>query len=401
MSWVQNPRGKQNPLRHDKKVSRRQVYPTGEIAHKWAHATQESARNPQGNFYFRGDTIYSYRDSWPLARIYRHKTRGVLVLLNSSRYSVTTSGHAHRVCGALPEDWRKISVPDPMRAKRSLTDGGKAGDAANLEHLARIMADAHAKAGRRMTERAVQQDANEAAGARKAYADYLVFFGIRRKAPPLLSFAAAFERARRIEHPDPVKDAAKLRARAKRTAQSDAVNEYRAEMMRSMTAAGHGYLGYRASIGQNWGRTLARLTGQKGTPWYYFAARRTNWRLGGPFESHGHFARHFEGGGVMLRLTKFADGPDMIETSMGARVPVAAAPMVWAAVQATRAGIIGDAHHPRYDATEARIFKRLVRIGDYPLDRIDADGTLHAGCHSIPYSELRAMARALNLAGAA
>ena len=32
------------------------VYPTNEIAHLWAHKTQTSARNGQGNFYFDGDT---------------------------------------------------------------------------------------------------------------------------------------------------------------------------------------------------------------------------------------------------------------------------------------------------------------------------------------------------------
>jgi len=68
----------------------RHVFPTSEIPHKWAHATQSDARNNGGNLYFRGDTIYSYRDSWPLARIYRHKKRGVLVLSNSDRATGAT-----------------------------------------------------------------------------------------------------------------------------------------------------------------------------------------------------------------------------------------------------------------------------------------------------------------------
>ena len=68
----------------------RHIFPTSEIPHKWAHATQSDARNQRGNLYFRGDTIYSYRDSWPLARIYRHKKRGVLVLSNSDRATGAT-----------------------------------------------------------------------------------------------------------------------------------------------------------------------------------------------------------------------------------------------------------------------------------------------------------------------
>lgn len=44
----------------------RQVYPTNEIAHLWAHQTQAAARNSQATLFFRGNTIFSYRLSWPL-----------------------------------------------------------------------------------------------------------------------------------------------------------------------------------------------------------------------------------------------------------------------------------------------------------------------------------------------
>ena len=64
--------------------------------------------------------------------------------------------------------------------------------------------------------------------------------------------------------------------------------------------------------------------------------------------------------------------------------------MVWHLVERARRRGIADS----FDRRE----RIQARIGDYPLDRIDADGTLHAGCHVIPYSELSAMARALGLA---
>jgi hypothetical protein len=81
---------------------------------------------------------------------------------------------------------------------------------------------------------------------------------------------------------------------------------------------------------------------------------------------------------------------EQIETSLGARIPLAAAPMVWNMVQRARRSESGLA--PCNIGADRR-----PRIGDYPLDRIDADGTLHAGCHTIPYSELSSMARALGL----
>lgn len=74
----------------------RQVYPTDEVAHLWAHGTQETARNPQHNLYFTGDTIYSYRDSYPIARRVSTKT-GVVVLVQEDTYSNTTARHIHMV----------------------------------------------------------------------------------------------------------------------------------------------------------------------------------------------------------------------------------------------------------------------------------------------------------------
>lgn len=69
------------------------VYPTREIAHLWANKTQDSARNPQGNFYFKDGVLYSYRDSYPIASHVKGKDNVDAVLIRSDSYSVTTSGH--------------------------------------------------------------------------------------------------------------------------------------------------------------------------------------------------------------------------------------------------------------------------------------------------------------------
>lgn len=44
------------------------VFDTNEVPYLWAHQTQSDARNAQGNLYFRGDTIYSYGEHFPIAR---------------------------------------------------------------------------------------------------------------------------------------------------------------------------------------------------------------------------------------------------------------------------------------------------------------------------------------------
>ena len=53
------------------------------------------------NFYFDGDTIYSYGSHFPIARHVETK-RGRAVLFTTRDYSVTTSGHKWTVLAALP-----------------------------------------------------------------------------------------------------------------------------------------------------------------------------------------------------------------------------------------------------------------------------------------------------------
>lgn len=71
----------------------RYVHPADMVAHLWAHQAQDSARiGGRGNFYFEGDTIYSYGSHFPIARHVETK-RGRAVLFTTRDYSVTTSGH--------------------------------------------------------------------------------------------------------------------------------------------------------------------------------------------------------------------------------------------------------------------------------------------------------------------
>ena len=77
----------------------RTVHPADMVAHLWAHKSQDFARNPGHNFYFHGDTIYSYGSHFPVARHVENK-RGRAVLLTTRTYSVTTAGHISMVAGA-------------------------------------------------------------------------------------------------------------------------------------------------------------------------------------------------------------------------------------------------------------------------------------------------------------
>ncbi len=73
------------------------VFNTGKIAHLWMHKTQDDARNQQGNFYFQGDTIYSYGSHFPIARHVVNAKGEAGILLTTRSYSNTTSKHIHIV----------------------------------------------------------------------------------------------------------------------------------------------------------------------------------------------------------------------------------------------------------------------------------------------------------------
>lgn len=73
------------------------VYPTREITHLWAHQTQTTARNPQGNLYFYGPTIYSYRDSFPIGMHVTNDRNEKAVLITTDTYSNTTAHHVSQV----------------------------------------------------------------------------------------------------------------------------------------------------------------------------------------------------------------------------------------------------------------------------------------------------------------
>ncbi len=70
------------------------------IAKLWATQAQHHARNKPRNFYFTGNTIYSYGEHFPIASIAEQFGRKY-VLYNSRTYSVTTNRHQSAVSWAI------------------------------------------------------------------------------------------------------------------------------------------------------------------------------------------------------------------------------------------------------------------------------------------------------------
>lgn len=68
-----------------------------DIAHMWANQTQHEAKYVGGNFFFVGDTIYSYGYHFPIAKHVTNSKGEKAVLLTERTYSHTTSNHVMMV----------------------------------------------------------------------------------------------------------------------------------------------------------------------------------------------------------------------------------------------------------------------------------------------------------------
>lgn len=78
------------------------------VAHLWANESQESANG--SNFYFEGESIYSYGRHFEIGRIVRNKRGEKAYLINDRYYSSTTSRHQYYVCEAIPTGSKVFSV---------------------------------------------------------------------------------------------------------------------------------------------------------------------------------------------------------------------------------------------------------------------------------------------------
>lgn len=323
------------------------VYPTSEVPHLWVHQRQNDARNKQGNLFFEGATIYSYRHSWPLGRIYEKGGRK-LVLLNSERYSKTTNGHrsdVYRACSHLEH----CSVPY-VECRFGHSELSTEEHARNIAHLEGIATSALKKAQRALKAYAVTHQSGRAEHALQQARTYAKFFGIRKKIAvyPLVDWDAAAARAKRIENPDPASLDKRERARASKK-QAEYARARLAEIER----------GLKAYIDRD-------------------GCALNNFRLGNPW---GQFRGTYNAP-IALRIDD-----DKIVTSQGAVIPADHCGRIWRTVGAV---IQRGTPYVRNGHTE--------HAGAYAIDRIEPDGTLQAGCHTIAHSELRSIARQLGLA---
>ncbi len=87
------------------------------VAHMWANQQQEEARNPQGNFYFNGKSIYSYGSHFEIARHVTNDKGVRTVLFTEKSYSNTTAKHV-RIVSYACNNLERIYVPNPDNSQQ-------------------------------------------------------------------------------------------------------------------------------------------------------------------------------------------------------------------------------------------------------------------------------------------
>ncbi len=305
-----------------------------EIAHLWmAHsgdpAVQDNARNKGGNFYYHGDTIYSYGSHFPIARVVRNQAGERAVLLTTRGYSPTTSSHIGYVRQALDKSLPVWKVSDVYREGSQVVQDY----ARQIENLVKGLKP-------RALQRTKLAVFDSIAGLVNDANAYAVWAGIENR----LTVPGSLEQV--------VGNLEAARVEAERLA-----NEARAKREAKEKREAAAYRKNHAKDLEVWRATGSDIISTD--PW-----------------EHLHLSAW---PGDLLRVDHVAGE---IETSRGAHVPLDQAEKAYRFVQAVRA---------RGEAWETN--GHTVKVGHYRIERIEADGTVKAGCHQIPYAEIARVAK--------
>lgn len=314
-----------------------------EIAHLWFSQSQDSARNQQSNFFFEGETIYSYGSHFPIAVLGEFKGKKY-VFETVQWYSNTTGGHKRAVFSAIrvwngdthvpAEGWTIFEVINPLRSVQQILAEFK-------ERIEKAQLNACTPKHIRQTTRArlystcmdLIQDANR----------FCEFFELKQRfevpsdfESMRLELAAAKAKADRL---------AEIARKQREREQQKKLDAIREQVVPQWLAGGLPYIEVQVD--------RYSTLDVRNLPEAY------------------------------LRLTP--NDPCTIETSQHAKVPLfhvmKALPVVLAIIRTGRT-------YQRNGHT--------IHLGHYAIDRIEADGTLIAGCHRFEKTEILRFAAVLN-----
>lgn len=322
------------------------VFENSMVAHVWAQQSQTEGRSHNGQFYFEGDTIYSYGHHFPAAKLVKTKDGEQAVLLNDRKYSVSTSRHQSYVRQALAGGLIKFYVEDPSTSPE-----------ANIQAFDATIKDAikaYGEAKREIKRKRIALDVYGLVNQRNAFG------------------AAFIKKFKPMALPE---DLSKARARI------EAAEKREATLKRK-----------KAEIAYEQGLQIAELNlGVSRDKWPDIWRNRQEDNYHGARDYLARASQYIrQKYGVLLRLRTTDDNGvkivEEIETSQGARFPVKhglkALPFIREVIA-------------RGEAWEKNGHK--IALGHFEIDRIEPDGTVKAGCHTVAYSEIEAVAKQLGV----
>lgn len=321
-------------------MRQKQVYNTSEVAHLWMHKAQAGARNKQGNFYFDGDTIYSYGGHFPIARHVESAAGKPAILFTTRGYSNTTSKHISLVRRAIPNSTLVFYVPDTYVTLAGVSR--KLGQ--DVTRAYEKLSTARSKPQTALAYRALQSEVGKA-NEFNEWAGYKRHHELPKNAAEYETISREYEAALEVRRRE--RDARRM-------------EQYRLARER------------REQESREWAAKVPELI--------------EAWKRGeNPHELS--YSRLYDLP-VMLRIVD-GDGTNggEIETSHGARFPVEHARRgveFVRRIMATGQGYRRNGH--------------TFHLGVYALDEVTPDGTVIAGCHRVAYAEVERIAALLGMA---
>ncbi len=426
----------------------REVYPSDMVAHLWAHQSQQHARNGR-NLRFDGPALVSY--STTIGRMVQDKDGNRVALLSEHTYSPTTAGqirdaesacrnvvpvyrvnhglgdrygadmaqqHAANVKSYLDQyaghmgkalkgskynmDWRMRQGESILATAKSYAEAFAVQVDQWPDHVAQVVAicaDQKRREDKRNDPKQVaKREAAKAAAAARIRRDYRNATG---KYGPDVHLS--WRECNRLDDMMTADD---------RAARSESLTRHNAALL-ARWASGDGVhlpwglyptaddkLARSNAIRERMPQDVATyLDGREVYSWFF---RDIIWTDAEKAQREAAFARQFaldiaawraghslphrvpRGSSAMLRLRG-----DTIETSWGASFPAShgakAFPLL-ARIHASGQAWQRNGH--------------TIHLGHFQVDRVDPDGTVHAGCHVVRWAEIEGIAREMGLLGA-
>lgn len=355
----------------------RTVVNSQEVAHLWAHAAQDHARNSSKSVFFDGAVIYSYGTHFPMGirfDVAKAKRSGshhdFVFLLNSEGYSVTTSKHQSLVRRATYGE--HFSVP--------LSAGRWGRPALTLEEAA----EAVKKRARENLEDACKRIktakryalAREAMGWYRAVLTVATHAGQKRKISRILgSIDKLYAEAMQGHEAYEAKREA-TRARKEKEYQERQERRAAARLAEAQAAGFATYEEYYTAMWEQRRKEEAeRQAKEKQEREEKALAALPAWRNGS-----NHADMYY------LPFTALRIKGEEIETSRHVHFPKEHAIKLfplWKKLVSHGKEYVRNGH--------------TIHLGHYALDKIDAQGNITAGCHYITRDEVEHIARALGL----